>query len=178
MIVFERKLWRARALKRYQRSLIAGAAREKAVISLKTDLININNLSRLISWCSTKKIHVSFSRREGGIYHPDDRAIIINGRAAPEKQVFLLLHECGHHLIGDKRKHERFGMGYSSVDNDPYVTRTLQHRIDIIDEELEAWHRGFRLGQRAELCINKQNYDRFKSVMLKSYLLWATERHR
>lgn len=171
MAVFDAELWRARAWSRYQRALAAGSARAGATSRWDHDVVHIGALETLVDWCNQRGIEVIFCRRQGGIYYPEDKRIKINGRLRPEKQVFFLLHECGHHLIGDKEKHERFGMGYPQ--DDPDVKRTFHHRCDIVDEEFEAWYRGFKLARRLKLRINKQRFDRTRSEMLKSYFKWA-----
>lgn len=171
MAVFDAELWRARAWSRYQNALAAGADKSWATARWDRDVVHVNALATLDGWCAERGIEVKFCKREGGIYYPEDKRIKINGRLQPEKQVFFLLHECGHHLIGDKEKHERFGMGYPQ--DDPNLKRTFHHRCDIVDEEFEAWHRGFKLARRLHLRINKERFDRTRAEMLKSYFKWA-----
>lgn len=172
MAVFDLELWRARAWSRYQNSLATGSDRQASASRFALDSVNINNLNTLVDWCRAKGVEVNFCKREGGIYYPEQKSIKISGRLAPEKQFFFLLHECGHHLIGDKEKHERFGMGYPR-EHDPNVKRTFHHRCDIVDEEFEAWHRGFKLARRLHLRIDKERFDKTRSEMLKSYFKWA-----
>lgn len=171
MAVFDPELWRARSWNRYQNALAGGTHREIATERWTRDITAIGHLEVLVNWCAQRGIAVVFCRREGGTYYPEDKCIKINGRMLPERQVFFLLHECGHHLIGDKEKHERFGMGYSQ--DDPDAKRTFHHRVDIVDEEFEAWFRGFKLARRLKLRINKQRFDKTRSEMLKSYFKWA-----
>ncbi len=171
MASFELGVWHTRAKIRFEHAVKSGVDKDKAQMKWNSDSIYICALSTLVNWCVTKKIDVVFCSQEGGIYYPQHKRIKINGRLSPEKQVFLLLHECGHHLIGDKEKHERYGMGYSTVD--PTTRRTFQHRCDIIDEEYEAWFRGFKLSQRLKLSIDKSKFDQTRSEMIKIYFRWA-----
>lgn len=171
MAVFDAELWRARAWSRYQNTLATGTDRSEATSRWNRDAVHIDALAVLVDWCAQRGIEVVFCKRGGGIYYPENKRIKINGRLQPEKQVFFLLHEIGHHLIGDKEKHERFGMGYSQ--DDPDVKRTFYHRVDIVDEEFEAWWRGFKLARRLHLRINKERFDRTRAEMLKSYFKWA-----
>lgn len=173
MAVFDAELWHTRAWSRYQHALSAGVDESKAVIRWDRDVVHVNALATLINWCNKRGIEVEFCKRDGGIFYPEDKQIKISGRLCPEKQVFFLLHECGHHFIGNKKKHERFGMGYSQ--NDPNVKRTFHHKCDIIDEELEAWHRGFKLAKRLHLRIVKKRFDHVSAEMLKSYFAWALQ---
>lgn len=168
---FSESIWKERAYKKYKAAISKGVSQITAEKKLKLEFNNIHHLKLLNTWCADRKIEIIFNKRPGGIYYPSGRIIHINGRMNPEKQVFLLLHECGHYLIGDKEKHERFGMGYST--DDPHVKKTFHHRCDIVDEELEAWHRGWRLANRLKLKINKSKYDKTRSKMLQSYFKWA-----
>lgn len=173
MAAFDIELWRARAWSRYQNAIDASVGKSKATVRWDRDQSHISALATLVGWCAERGIEVKFCRRSGGIYYTNDKRIKINGRLLPERQVFFLLHECGHHLIGDKEKHERFGMGYSQ--EDPNVKRTFHHRCDIVDEEFEAWHRGFRLAKRLKLKINKERFDRTRAKMLQTYFKWAVK---
>jgi hypothetical protein len=169
MAWFDPDLWRERAWSRYQQA--TGTSRAAATERWERDVTHISALATLVDWCGQRGIEVVFCKRGGGIYYPEDKCIKISGRMLPERQVFFLLHECGHHLIGDKEKHERFGMGYPQ--DDPNVKRTFHHRCDIVDEEFEAWHRGFKLAKRLRLRINKERFDRTRAEMLKTYFKWA-----
>jgi len=173
MATFDPEVWKSRAWTRYQKSLKTGVDRQSAVKKWERDVAHINSLALIVGWCDSRGIEVDFSKQMGGMYFPEDKRIKVSGRLDPEKQVFVLLHECGHHLIGDKEKHERFGMGYSRLSVDPTVTRTFRHKCDIIDEEYEAWHRGVKLARRLKIKIDKERYDKVRAEMIKTYLVWA-----
>lgn len=129
-------------------------------------------LSSLTTWCTKRGIIVEFKKAANGAFFPDEKRIEINARLKPENQVYCLLHECGHVLIGHKNTNERFGMGYPSS-NVPRIARRLTHKCDVIDEELEAWYRGFKLSRRLKFNVDKQRFDAFKSKMIISYMKWA-----
>jgi hypothetical protein len=135
------------------------------------DITAIGHLQILVDWCNVRGIKVNFCRREGGIFYQKNKLIKISARLSHEQQFFILLHECGHYLIGGKEKHERFGMGYSQVG--VVSSKRFHHRVDIVDEELEAWYRGFKLARRLKLLINKERFDKTRVKMLKSYFAWA-----
>lgn len=171
MAAFLSELWRSRAQSRYQKAIDTGASKVVATSKLANDIVAISSLKTLTGWCAAHGICVTFCQLEGGMYWSEDKTIKISGRLSPEKQVFFLLHECGHHLIGDKEKHERFGMGYPQTD--AKIKRTFHHRCDIVDEELEAWHRGFKLAGRLHIPLSKERFDKTRVVMLKTYFKWA-----
>lgn len=174
MAAFDPKLWKSRASARYRSAVRSGLDKAEAQYRRDTDVAHIDSLAVLVDWCAQRNIEVNFCKSSGGFYYTSNRQININCRLTPEKQVFFLLHECGHHLIGDKEKHERFGMGYSHQD-DPEVNKTFHHRCDIVEEEFEAWHRGFKLGTRIGISIDKESYDKHRVEMLRSYFKWAVK---
>lgn len=170
---FDPDTWRARAWTRYQKLVNSKGNKMSAIKQWERDIKHISFLESLIAWCNERKIEVDFTKQMGGLYSPEEKRIKVSGRLSPEMQVFVLLHECGHHLIGDKEKHERFGMGYSRLGSDPTITRTFRHKCDIIDEEYEAWHRGLKLARRLRLNIDKDRYDNHRAKMIRTYLVWA-----
>lgn len=162
-VSFDRGVWLARVTK---------AARGNLT---QLDLKYVNALEAIIKWCESRGLSVTFSKKSGGVYYTDQKEITINARAAAKQQLFLLLHECGHHLIGSAERHERYGMGYSTSDRT--VRRTYHHRIDILEEEFEAWYRGWKLALRLGVLSleDKVIYDKVRIRYLRSYLLWASK---
>lgn len=171
MTAFDASLWKKRADARYEKAVTAGVDKLGALERWRLDVKHISALASLVSWCAERSIDVKFTKRFAGVFYPEDKKIRVSGRSRPEIQVHVLLHECGHYLIGDKEKHERYGMGYPQ--EDPNVKRTFHHRCDILDEEFEAWHRGWRLAQRLELGLEKSRFDQTRTKFLKTHMMWA-----
>lgn len=172
---FDRELWRTRAWDRFQRGLRAGSA--KAVLEMQwyVDSVSIRNIDKLVDWCASKGISVFFKKLIGGVYDYQNKSILICSSSRPEKQLMYLLHECGHHLINSDEHHERFGMGYPLMSH-PGVNRTFKHKVACIEEEIEAWHRGWKLAKRLKLPIRKEEFDSLKLACLKTYLEWSVSK--
>ena len=66
---------------------------------MSRDLVSAKNLSLLVKWCEKRGLTVLFAKHENGTYDECTKTITIAANALPEKQVFYLIHECGHHLI-------------------------------------------------------------------------------
>lgn len=178
MIEFDRQLWWDRAWARFKRSVRKGTSRKKKAAAEHQwyrDALHIDKMSTVIDWCSSKNITVQFGKKPGGVYNAVDRTITIAGRAAPEKQLYMLLHECGHHLIGFDEMDERFGMGYPFVE-DPVVNTTFHHRVACLEEEMEAWNRGWRLSKRLHLQLEREAFDKIRLDCLRSYIKWVNGR--
>lgn len=172
MIEFDKKLWKNRAIARANKASKNAFENTPQKSSIKKEFKYITAIEQIVAWCNLKGISVQFGKKPGGSYHAIEKSIIISGRASPIKQAIFLLHECGHHLIGFDEADERFGLGYPKVD-DPKYNSTFQHKLACLEEEIEAWTRGWRLSKRLELKINREDYDNIRTTCLKTYIQWA-----
>jgi len=167
---FSLEVWRTRAAERLRRAPRA----RKAVAGrrFKRDTKFINGLATLIDWCQKQGYSVQFGRMSGGgELDSESKTLKVSSHLSPERQFYIAVHECGHLLIGDRKKTERFGMGYNA--DDPNEKKTFHHRIDVIDEEFEAWDRGRKLAGRLGVRIDKKRFHKFRAEYLKTYLKWA-----
>jgi hypothetical protein len=165
---FDIEKWRARAWKRHQ----ARASRNNGVyayLSYMEELLAVERMSRLVEWCNKKKLGVRFEKRDNASYYSETREIVITTHASPVYQLYYMLHECGHFLIGGNS--ERFAMGYPAIGT--HASRTFHHRIACLEEEFEAWNRGWSLAQRLKLGISREQFDDIRVKCLKTYVKWA-----
>ena len=173
---FDLKLWRDRALARHCKAPATRCA--AATEQLDIDLLSIKNLATLVSWCESKRLKVEF-KQHCSEFDDENSTITISCRLRPEAQLHVLLHECGHYLIGDPDPNGRFGMGHrANKDVDLRPTRTTVHRIDVVDEELEAWARGLKLVKRLRLGVDVDRYNRTRALYVRTYMVWAVKKVR
>ena len=170
---FEAELWEARAWDRYSRtqSSDSSTARKR----LDRDIVSIQGIHLVVDWAASKSIGVDFTNRKcGGLYDGEHKIIIINSRMSYEKQLFVLLHECGHVLVGAQAYHEtsRWRMGYPSA-SDPVLSKKFVHRCAVVEEEFEAWHRGKKLAKKLGVTLDEDKFDHAKVEFLKTYMKWA-----
>lgn len=176
MAEFDPRKWEDKAWSRYSRRVkgLPPSARTKETNILSDEIALINGLKELVAWCNLKRIAVEFTNKKcGGVYVGEKRVIYINSTQSTEKQLFILLHECGHLLIDNRTETTelRFRHGYPA--EDPNVRRKFIHRCTIVEEEFEAWHRGRKLATKLGIQIDDERFSAIKAHMLKSYLLWA-----
>jgi len=157
---FDRELWRKRAQER--------AGRRQAS-SLPQDLAAVESIARAVDWCRRSGIDVAFDYRTGGTSSGD--SVTVNSRLAPERQLHVLLHEVGHCLVRRRLLESRFRRGYE--ERDPARLRSTAHRIDVLFEELEAWHEGLRAAAMAGVDVDLDRYNRTRSEYVRGYLKWA-----
>ena len=76
-------------------------------------------------------------------FHPHDKAITYSRRSkCKKKQIYSILHECGHHLIQDADDYEVKHKTQVEAINDGRKKRSLRWRIDYLKEEFRAWEVG------------------------------------
>lgn len=169
---YSREAWVERAKK------LASKVPEKFDVLLAEDMYYIDALDKVIRWCDSKRLIVNFQWRAADSYCPDSKVITINKGSTPRIQLQVLLHECGHYLIGRPKSRDRYSMGYIALKgSNPKLQRSLSHRIDVLDEEYEAWERGWKLGMRLGALhkMDRPSYNQIKVRMIKGYIKWVTE---
>lgn len=169
---FDLQVWKDAAWGRFGAALRRGVPKEVAESAWFRDLSAIRDTTKLVGWCTARGVEVTFLKKQGGTYFPASKQVFVSSRLAPLRQSIFLLHECGHHLVGHKATDVRFGMGYPSSD-DPDVSKTFAHRVACLDEEMEAWHRGWKLSRRLKLELHRDDFDSARLECIRSYLKWA-----
>lgn len=172
MASFDQATWQDRAKRRFERASNGSTkVRDKAKDQFERDTKAIYTLQTLVNWCKEHSIIVEFKRIGDGMFDPDKNTIFIGGRAMPETQVGWLLHECGHWLV-DNSPSRRVRCGVQN-EVQPDDERNLITRVDIVNEEFDAWRRGGNLAKRLKLKINKERFERQKASALVTYMRWA-----
>lgn len=169
----ENKAW-SRYARVVKRKNLTPARKHREANKLSDEIAAINGLKAVIDWCNFRRIGVYFTnRRSAGVYQSEEKIIYINSRQSLEKQLFVLLHECGHLLIDDRSEstENRFRHGYYAEDKS--IRRKFIHRCTVLEEEFEAWHRGRKLANKLGIDINEERFSELKAGMLKSYMKWA-----
>ena len=174
---FEPQKWRDRAWARFTRATRGRASDDPVIGRLEKrwylETVAIEDMRRLMDWCRSKGLTVEFVTEQLGLYVMGDDHIRISSRLSPRKQVAILLHECGHHLCGASDSHGRFLAGYPETR--PHVKRSMKHRISCLEEEIEAWHRGWKIATKLKLSVTRDYFDEVRVDCLRSYVKWAAK---
>lgn len=172
---FDLDVWRYRVDRRRARLVERGYTEGYALERMSRELNAVKNLSTLVEWCGRRGLQVIFAKHENGTYDECACTITIAANASIEKQVFYLIHECGHHLIsqhpGDPN---RFLAGYNQIDS--HVVRTFQHRLACLEEEMEAWQRGRNLAKKLNLKLDEEALEKLRVHCLRTYVNWASKK--
>ena len=108
-------------------------------------------------------IDVVFDDDELGAYYHDSGLIGINTDEPLQQQLYILLHEAGHAIL--KLEHKRF-LGVCD--------QTLESRLTLLREEMEAWKEGRLLAEKMEIDIDEGAWAMFCKQNLEDYIEWAT----
>ena len=108
-------------------------------------------------------IDVVFDDEELGAYYHDASIIGINTNEPLREQLYVLLHEAGHAIL--KLEHKKY-----------LETRdeTLQSKLSLLREEMEAWKEGRSLAEKMGIGINDGAWAMFCKQNLEDYIEWAT----
>lgn len=175
---FNQRVWTDRATRRRENAIHLGRDSESiATLKWLEEIRFIESLGRTIAWCTGQGIAVEFTKREGGLWEDGPpRRISITASARPLTQLCILLHEIGHYVIDTSHPKytNRYSMGWAACD-DNRLKRTDKHRLTVLEEEYEAWFKGWGIALMVGALteFDRDKYDDMKVQYLKTYVKWA-----
>ena len=175
MALFDVEVARDKSLHRFERAIRTGCDGRKAESAWWVDHVSITNIATIVEWCNGKGIKIQFEKCNNAVFNKDIMTISIAASIRPLRQVFYLLHECGHYMISNTAgKDDRFKMGYRLGEG--FTSElSFSHKLACVEEEFEAWHRGWRLSQRLKMNLDRKQFDAVRRSCLKTYLVWVTK---
>jgi len=109
---------------------------------------------------------------------PQGKHITISKRQGQEKQLYSLLHECGHLLIqNNDEKYERSYPTQARMNQFQAhrgIEKSKDYKVDVVREEIEAWDRGKKLANRLGIFVDEKNFRKVSSQCIYTYIEWAT----
>ena len=138
-------------------------------------------IARLIDWLWVKRWDIEFDHSCKDEMDPNSKCVTISARQGIEKQLYSLLHECGHILIqsNEVRYNKKFP---ATAKRNCFVShrqleKSKKYKVDVIAEEIEAWDRGKSLANRLGIYIDEDKFNEVKVACIFTYVEWATEKH-
>ena len=124
-------------------------------------------MSRILLYCGLNGIQdVVFKHNIEDEYDTETKTIKVNKSRSLKHQLYILLHEYGHHHIF---KDERLANKFSCIiERDP--NNTLSEQILAIEEEILAWHFGEELAKFLGIELTDKKYQILKAKCLKSHI--------
>lgn len=173
----QRKAFEAIAAKKGTPAPAAPAAPAKKTKKAKLEVAMATHpdRGRLLAWCHRRgvKVVTRWHLPQGGIYDYRTKRIEVSSRLSSVNQMVIILHECGHHLIGLQTP--RYSQGYPKQ-GDGRVERGLEYRLAVLDEEFEAWHRARQLRDRLGIRVTDAQFERVRRTRLATYVKYFAER--
>ena len=133
-----------------------------------TDTIWDIHLHKLVEYCRNQNVAVYFKRGCDETYDVKDEYIEINSRKTKRNQLYLLLHEIGHHKV---IKSQKFAKKFACL-NDKKIARNLSNKIRTLEEEVVAWHIGEDIAEELDIPLDDA-YQILKAKCLKTYAKWV-----
>ena len=135
-------------------------------------------ISRLITWLENKNWTMDIDYVNRDEMCPESKVVRISSRQGIEKQLYSLLHECGHLLVQQNwNKYEKnypaTAKMYSYATTNKQLERSPKYKVDCIAEEIEAWRRGKNLADRLGVYIIEEKYNALSVECVYSYIKWA-----
>ena len=109
----------------------------------------------------------------GDEYCPENGVISYNKNNRLEKQVYSILHECGHHLTQSSKEYVTRHKVQVDALTDGRKTKSLRWRISCLGEEFQAWERGKKLAKALDFKLNEKRYEDYVAQCLKTYCSWV-----
>jgi hypothetical protein len=133
----------------------------------------INDYIRMIeAWAALRGYKV-FGKWSEDAFYDKDKEIVYSLRTKEKKhQVYSLLHECGHALAFESKGYKnRFPtMSKRRFKTAKVNPRTNTFKVEQIVEEYDAWERGYNLACRLGIEIDKEDYNKYASRYVMSYI--------
>lgn len=141
-----------------------------------------NSIEKVVDWFDSKDYIVTFSPNITSQIHPDgiEGEVAINTSVTRRTQLYTLLHEAGHYIVGRRRNYIlEFGKGYPAMLREEGATgpnaieKTDIHRIHMVHEEFAAWEAAKKLAKKLKIVIDHAAWDRLRVKNMMTYVVWA-----
>ena len=129
-------------------------------------------IEMITQWAAAKGYKV-LGKWEEDAYYEDEKEIVYSLRTKKEKnQVYSLLHECGHALAYESKGYQN---RFPTLAKHRFKTakvnpRTNTYKVESILEEYDAWSRGLALAERLGIELDKEDYGKYASRWVMSYV--------
>ena len=135
------------------------------------------SFQKITKWASDRGLKIEYGGHQENEFFDFSGCININNRCSRQKQLFSLLHECGHFL--GLRNSNHYEENYPFLSNleklNKNVERQKIYKIETILEEAEAWEQGKRLASRLGIPLDEKLFYKHRADCLMTYVKWAAK---
>ena len=129
-------------------------------------------IEMITQWAASKGYKV-IGKRDIDAFYEDEKEIVYSlWTKNPKNQVYSLLHECGHALAYESKGYQN---RFPTLAKHRFKTakvnpRTNTYKVESILEEYDAWSRGLALAERLGIELDKEDYGKYASRWVMSYV--------
>lgn len=132
-----------------------------------------NQIAALKKWCARKDYTVEIGAFKDEV-DTVQKCLRLNNRTRMNNRVYSFLHECGHIVIQSNNK--KYTNKYPISGKNARRNNCLLSRIEIIEEEIEAWRVGEKIAEKLNIKLDKKRYRKYAARFLMSYVVSAAMR--
>ena len=126
-------------------------------------------------WLKKKGFELIFKAKADDRVDFTARRVFINSLRKWKNRLPILMHECGHIIVHQKRNVTK-RRHYGSRSRD-WISRrgrpSIEFKILTFFDELGAWEEGQNLAKKMGIKFCSTEYNRIKAKCLKSYMTWG-----
>ena len=129
-------------------------------------------IEMITQWAASKGYKV-IGKRDIDAFYEDEKEIVYSlWTKNPKNQVYSLLHECGHALAYESKGYQdRFPtLAKHRFKTAKVNPRTNTYKVESILEEYDAWARGLALANRLGIELDKEDFGKYASRWVMSYV--------
>lgn len=129
-------------------------------------------ISRLKDWLEKRGYKLYFSHDAFDEIDFEEKTIHLTTRTTFEKRLYSLLHECGHLIEwdnGSNKYFKKYPLAKAMLD-DGRKEYSLEGMVQTIEEEINAWKKGFYLAQSLGFPVEHSKYNRYAAQNSITYI--------
>ena len=128
-------------------------------------------IKRLEDWIIKQGYTLNKSKSAFDSVDSKKKIVSLNTRSSIQKQLFSLLHECGH-LLTRKNKKKFYKEFKVLADLEDVVSdkKPLRFYILELEDETRAWRFGLKLAKQLEIPLNIEKYNAYADKCILTYM--------
>ena len=134
-----------------------------------TYLFNMNkNIAKIKKWIESEGYTLKVSNTDEVDY--DKNQVTLCNSKNKTNMIYSLLHECGHIVTANKKSYGKKYRILNKANIDNRHTKGKLYVYKQLQEEVEAWERGYKLSKKLGILIDKDSYDKYAAKCFNTYI--------
>jgi len=136
-------------------------------------------LKRLENWVSKQGYILIKNNKVNDSVDSQNKIVYLNTRSKIEKQIFSLLHECGHIMTRKNKKkfYKEFAV-LADLEEKETLRKPLHFYVLEVEDEIRAWRYGIKLAKKLNIPLNIKKYNNYSDIYIMSYMIHSVDIRR